>query len=92
MAIFRECKHSFHIVQALFGKSASTLVFFASQPFSFPIARLRRQIYEFRLSPCGHCLQVLRYEIASGVLGQTTNCTNCTNLIFVEMESVAFLE
>ena len=27
MAIFRECKHSFHIVQALFGKSASTLVF-----------------------------------------------------------------
>ena len=42
MAIFRECKHSFQIVQALFGKSASTLVFFASQPFSFPIARLRR--------------------------------------------------
>ena len=28
MAIFRECKHSFQIVQALFGKSASTLVFF----------------------------------------------------------------
>lgn len=27
MAIFRECKHSFQIVQALFGKSASTLVF-----------------------------------------------------------------
>lgn len=27
MAIFRECKHSFRIVQALFGKSASTLVF-----------------------------------------------------------------
>ena len=27
MAIFRECKHSFHIVQALFGRSASTLVF-----------------------------------------------------------------
>ena len=48
MAIFRECKHSFQIVQALFGKSASTLVFF----------RLLR--YEFRPSPCGHCLQVLR--------------------------------
>ena len=31
MAIFRECKHSFQIVQALFGKSASTLVFFISQ-------------------------------------------------------------
>ena len=30
MAIFRECKRSFQIVQALFGKSASTLVFFAS--------------------------------------------------------------
>jgi hypothetical protein len=30
MAIFRECKHSFQIVQALFGKSASTLVFSAS--------------------------------------------------------------
>ena len=28
MAIFRECKHSFQIVQALFWKSASTLVFF----------------------------------------------------------------
>ena len=28
MAIFRECKHSFQIVQALFGKSASTVVFF----------------------------------------------------------------
>ena len=27
MAIFKECKHSFRIVQALFGKSASTLVF-----------------------------------------------------------------
>lgn len=27
MAIFRECKHSFRIVLALFGKSASTLVF-----------------------------------------------------------------
>ena len=27
MAIFKECKHSFQIVQALFGKSASTLVF-----------------------------------------------------------------
>ena len=26
MAIFRECKHSFQIVQALFGKSASTVV------------------------------------------------------------------
>ena len=26
MAIFRECKHSFQIVQALFGKSASTIV------------------------------------------------------------------
>lgn len=33
MAIFRECKHSFQIVQALFGKSASTLVFsFRSLP------------------------------------------------------------
>lgn len=31
MAIFRECKHSFQIMQALFGKSASTLVFFISQ-------------------------------------------------------------
>ena len=30
MAIFRECKHSFQIVQALFGKSASTLVFSVS--------------------------------------------------------------
>ena len=26
MAIFRECKHSFQIMQALFGKSASTVV------------------------------------------------------------------
>ena len=26
MAISRECKHSFQIVQALFGKSASTVV------------------------------------------------------------------
>ena len=30
MAIFRECKHSFQIVLALFGKSASTLVFSAT--------------------------------------------------------------
>ena len=64
MAIFRECKHSFRIVQALFGKSASTLV--------FPTA----QRYEFRLSPCGHCLRVLSYEIASGVLGHYESPAN----------------
>ena len=38
MAIFRECKHSFRIVQALFGKSASTLVFSASTKVRKPCA------------------------------------------------------
>ena len=38
MAIFRECKHSFQIVQALFGKSASTLVFSASTKVRKPCA------------------------------------------------------
>ena len=42
MAIFRECKHSFQIVQALFGKSASTLVFFTSQHNAASDAKVRK--------------------------------------------------
>ena len=40
MAIFRECKHSFRIVQALFVKSASTLVFSATSGSSSATLRL----------------------------------------------------
>ena len=47
MAIFRECKHSFQIVQALFGKSASTLIFFAS-PSGFSDAKLYLSILKGR--------------------------------------------
>ena len=55
MAIFRECKHSFQIVQALFGKSASTLVFSTAKvrisPESlrtlFAGAKLRNRIGSF---------------------------------------------
>ena len=47
MAIFRECKHSFQIVQALFGKSASTLVFSTAQR------------YENLAHLVGHCFVLL---------------------------------
>ena len=66
MAIFRECKHSFRIVQALFGKSASTLVFSATSGsssanlrnpfrtvrtmFAATNAAIKRERYDARIS------------------------------------------